>query len=417
MSRISLSTAVCLSMLGLVSFEATAQMTIDHSPAGKAKRILERISSSKIPGDHQLLQPITTAVASGNLEEAATLALTHPGFLNVTVKNLAGQISTREETLLTPLNDFSATFIGVVRDDLDARQLLTGNFVYQADPTKIPAGITVRSNVTTDIAQSNNHYQDLDRPDIDLGVVLRQVSPQPLFSNVTRTVVANPDPAGLVTTRTFLAAHASAGTNRRPVEYMFREFLCTPLAGVADVTASDGRVGRDVSRSPGGITDTYLTSCKGCHTQHDSMRGAFARWDFINNTPANSVVEGANANGFRNGIATKMNINQNEFQYGFTTADSTWVNNTTGALNMSMIGWRGEYQSGDGVKSLATAFANSKRFSQCMVKRVFESVCAVGLDITKNINFVGDMANRFESSNYNFKKLFSAVAASKECGL
>lgn len=408
---------VLFAAVSLLISQANAQ--VDMSAPAQAKRLLERIAGGKVPGDHPLLAQITPLVAANNLKAAADIAVTHPGFLNVTVKNMAAEMSTREETILQPLNDFMATLIGVVRDGGDARELLTGNFTYQADPALVPTGITVRSDGSADIAFSNNHYDDLNRRDIDLGLVLRRVSPQQLYSQVTRTLVPNPDPAGLITTRTYLAAHAVAGTNRRPVEYMFREFLCTPLAGVADITAPDNRTGRDVTRVPGGSNLTYETTCKGCHTQHDAMRGAFARWDFPNNVAINSAAEpaGSAIGGYTNGIVQKMNRNNTEFPFGFVTADTSWINNTINASNMAMVGWRGAYQAGNDVKSLAAAFANSQRFSQCMVKRVYDSVCQSGFDIGSAQNYTKDMATRFENAGYNLKQLFSMVAASKECGL
>ncbi len=416
---LNVSIRLILKFAAISLFFSQANAQVDMSAPAMAKRLLERFAGSKVPGDDPLLIQIVPMVAAGNMQGAADIASTHPGFLNNTVKHMALQMSTRDETLLTPLNDFTATIIGVVRDGTDARELLTGNFTYQADPTRIPTGITVRSNGTTDIAQSNNHYADMDRRDIDLGVVLRKVSPQILQSTVTRGLVPNPDPAGLITTRTFLSEHAVAGTNRRPVEYMFREFLCTPLSGVADITASDNRAGRDVTRFPGGSNLTYETTCKGCHTQHDAMRGAFAKWDFPANVAINLNAEpaGSNVNGFTNGVVAKMNRNSTEFPFGYVTTNTSWINNTTGASNMSMIGWRGAYQMGSDVKSLAAAFANSERFSQCMVKRVYDTVCSSGFDIAAALPYTKDIATRFEQSGYNMKQLFSIVAASKECGL
>lgn len=408
-----------LSIIGSIAFSlmaASAVAQLDMSSSARAKRILERISGVKVPGDHPLLTQMKAAIDAGDVNGAATLALQHEGFLNVTVKQMVLKMSTREETIRTPLNDMVATFIGAIRDDLDARTLLTGNYTYRADPARVPNGVTVRSNVLNDILRSNNHYEDLDSPNIDLGAVLTRIDGQQVASILSNAAVANPDPAGVLTSRAFMGAHADMGTNRRPVEFTFREFMCTEITQMSDISMPDDRIGRDIDRFPGGEHLKFQTSCKGCHTQLDGFRGAFARWDFINGAIIHSGVENANRNGFSNGISNKLNTNNNVFPQGYVVTDSTWVNNATGTANAARFGWRGG-MSGDGVKDFAAAIANSKRFSECMAKRVYEEVCQPVISIEGNKSYIANLAQRFESANYNFKKLFVDVVTSKECGI
>src|SRR5690606_9969809 len=112
------------------------------------------------------------------------------------------KLSTREETIRTPLNDFIATIMGIVRDDLDARTMLTGDFLYQGSATAAP---NARRGVA-DLHSSNNHYDDLESQRVDLFTALVRVDGQKI-QTANNTTVANPDPAGVITSRAFMEAH------------------------------------------------------------------------------------------------------------------------------------------------------------------------------------------------------------------
>jgi hypothetical protein len=399
---------LALSLTNVLSTPSLSQDVSHH----QAKKLLERLSSTKVPIDDPRLLQMTPLLLAGQWQQAAEIATTHPGFLNLTVKQMAQRMSTREETFRLSLNDFGAMVIGVTRDNLDARTLLTENFYYRGDPARIPANITVDSNLVPDFINSNNHYEDLDRPEIDLGVVLMRVEGQ-VISGDGRTAVANPDPAGLLTTRSFMGSHADAGTNRRLVEYTFRQFMCVPMGDWADTKVSDAHIGRDIDRFPGGDHMKFQTSCKGCHTQMDGFRGAFARWDFQGGRIVHSAVGG---NGRTNGIFNKMNKNQNVFAHGYVTTDSSFVNNARGPSNEAFFGWRGsQLDRGADVRQFGQLVANSKRFSQCMVKRVYDTVCRQDLNPKTNKAYLELNGNWFEQQSYNIKRLFERIAVQPEC--
>jgi hypothetical protein len=370
-----------------------------------AKKLLERISGTKVSPDHPLVQQMASLIKAKDLLGAARLATTHPGFLNITVKQMALKMSTREETINIKLNDFAASFIGVTRDGKDARELLTGNFYYSADPT----------NVVTEIINSNSHFSKLDRPDVDLGQVLKRVEGQPLLDG-SGALVTNPDAAGVLSSRTFMGAHLDAGTNRRPVEFTFREFMCLPIEKWADASRSDIRIGRDVDRFPGGDNAKFQTSCKSCHSGLDAFRGAFARWDF-NGSQLMNTQTSATSNAFdQKGIALKLNKNSSTFTGGYVTFDNSFINNSQSPANTALLGWRNAASSGQGVHDFGVMIANSKRFSQCIVKRVYEAVCRAPLDFTTQSNFIKDNANLFEKNNYDIQRLFQDLAVTPLCG-
>jgi hypothetical protein len=385
----------------------------------KARKIYERLTGTKLPVDSPVIAQMVALLNKGDLAGAAQIATADPNFLNITVKLMALEMSTRDETIKTPLNDMVAGIIGVTRDQTDARELLTGNFYYMG------SGTGVRSNLVADLLLSNNHYADLESTRQNLATNLVRVEGQQIATSTTASV-ANPDPAGVLTSRAFMGAHALMGTNRRLVEYTFREFACVPLSEWADTGASDLRIGRDIDRFPAGDHMKYLTSCKGCHTVMDGFRGAFANWDFDGLGIKNSTVntKGNNPGDFviaadANNVATKMNRNNNIFPSGYVMTNNSWVNNAIRPANASFFEWRGTSQaatlSGNGVKSFGTLVANSRRFSQCMTKRVYKAVCRKELDVIANKDKLKQWGDEFEASGYKLKKLFETVATKPEC--
>jgi hypothetical protein len=405
---------IALCGLFLASAAANAQ---DKSPRGDAQWMLERLTGVKWPADTPAIDDMANRIQSGDRYGAAEIAASQKQFLNVTVKQMALKISTREETVSADFNDFTAAFIGVTRDQTDARELLTGNFYYR--------GQTATNNdLAADILGSNNHYLRLAEL-ADVGSALQRVQGQMLLQN-TGVPVSNPDPAGVLTSRAWIAAHGIAGTNRRLIEYTFREFMCAKIENFADTNASDARIGRDISRSPGGDPNKFQTSCKGCHTQMDGFRGAFAKWDFINNAPAYlGVSQGPFApptaqNGL---VVSKMNRDRNpnifiEFPSGYVSTNDSWVNNSNRAVNALRFGWKGSFVAGgNGVNAFGNLIANSARFPTCMAKRVWESVCKYTLPEAEAETLYVQLGMEFASDTHGYKlrDLFKLVAAHPKC--
>ena len=415
---------ITLGIAGALTEMANAQVKPDITAADptamdlKARKIYERLTGTKLPADSPVVAQMVALLNKGDLAGAAQIATADPNFLNITVKLMALEMSTRDETIKTPLNDMVAGIIGVTRDQTDARELLTGDFYY------VGSGTGVRSDLNADILLSNNHYADLESTRQNLATNLVRVSGQKIATSTTANV-ANPDPAGVLTSRAFMGAHALMGTNRRLVEYTFREFACVPLNEWADTGASDLRIGRDIDRFPAGDHMKFLTSCKGCHTVMDGFRGAFANWDFDGLGLKNATVNTkGNAADFviaadNNNVVTKMNRNNTIFPSGYVMTNNTWVNNAIRPANASFFEWRGatsaETLGGSGVKSFGNLVANSRRFSQCMAKRVFKAVCRKELDMAQNKELLAQWGSDFEASGYKLKALFEKIATKPEC--
>lgn len=370
----------------------------------RAQKLFQAITAVRVPIDDSRLVQMEGLIRAGNQRGAAAIATADPLFLDVQIRDLGRKMSTRDETVRAPLSDFVATLIGVVRDSdtVSAKQLLQGNFYYRVDPT-IATANTIRQAEQADIVQSNNHYADLQARNLSPAAVLIQQSPQRAFQN--NAVIDHPDAAGLITTRGFTEAHAVAGTNRRMVEYSFRQFMCVGMSDWADANGSDERVSQDVTRTPGGSVNTYLTTCKSCHSGMDGFRGAFAYLDFTNN--AQSFTAGGNA------VVGKMTRNATEYPQGFRLTDNSVVNFAVLGKNADQFGWRSS-ATGVGIAGFGKMLADSRGFSRCMVRRAFKSVCRRPPLVSEE-SLVRSLADQFETDGYHMRRMFENVAVQQQC--
>lgn len=386
----------------------------------KASLIYSRLTGSRTPISNPVLSQMATLIAGGNATGAAALATNDAKFYNVVVRDFAAKMSNRAETIETPLNDFTATIIGAVRDNLNAQSLLTDNIVYQADP-KLAA---VPSDMVNDILKSNNHYAALENGLFDLSKVLVKTS-QKLYNGTS--VVDNPAPAGLLTTRQWMAAHAVAGTNRRMVEYTFREFLCSPIASVADPTGPDSVIGRDIDRFPGGSHSKFVTTCRACHTIMDGFRPAFANFTFNDNfvmnslilSPVQSQADEDKGDGFFQSSAAgatfihdKYNHNETVFPGGRITVDENWVNNANLGANATTFQWSAT--SGQGPKAFGQLIATSKQYPICLAKRVYSTICKRDPTASEDA-LINKAAQDFTAQSYNLRVLFQDIVVAPEC--
>lgn len=423
--------AVSLSMTLLPSIPAFSQVMPEPDAPISASRqraalIYQRIAGVKLPIDAQELKDMEALINAGQLEAATEIPTQNPNFINVTVKHFATRISTRDETVLAPLSDFVATIMGTVRDDKNAKTLLTSDTIYKADSTRLPANVS--DDLIDDLIRSNNHYADLERSAredrTDVGSLLVEQRQQTL--NGAGAAVPVPDAAGVMTSRAYTQAHAIAGTNRRMVHHGFRNFLCTDVTEWADTGLPSVYIGRDVDRAPGGVPATFNTTCKGCHSPMDAMRGAFAHIDFEDDNDAflkhGTLLPRGNgdlqfrANSDTPEIAQKFTNNADVEPSGYVTMDASWVNNlAVFGSKSSFFGWRNLPANGRGVgiKRFGQMMADSQAFSSCMVKRVYRSVCKREVTGIEN-NFVSVASTEFER-DYNLRRLFQYVARSPAC--
>lgn len=349
----------------------------------------QRLFQRLVGGPLQLSSPtyarMQNLLDKGDLMKAAEVAVSDKRFYALRVRGMAAPWTNKEADPNETFNDVQAMLIGVVRDELDARLLLTGNFKYQGY-TSLGLATASRAN--------NAHYSQFEERGLDYWANLTKSSPQ--WSDVSEA-------AGVLTSRGWAKAFYSMGTNRRAVEYTFQVFLCAPQTKWAEPGLPDSYVRRDVDRAKGGNPVTYQTHCRNCHASMDAMGGAFARLDFLNDE---FVHVGMGK------VAEKFNINKETFPDGYVTERDNWVNYAIYHQNES-FGWRGKLE-GNGVKEFGTMIANAKGFSRCLVTKVFKEVCNRGPETTDN-DLVNKLTDKFEAEGYNMKKLFMNVAVEDSC--
>ncbi len=380
-------TLLSLVTLGVIfqtgpSFQQKAQaLTVTNTEY--AQKLFLRISGVSLRRSDPRLAEMTAHIEAGEFEDAARIAMESEEFYSVTLRNLSAPMSARDESPLTVFNDFQATFLGAVRDNLDARTLLTGDYRYEAyDDLGLPPA-------TLD---SNLHYEELAARSVGLKRNLRKVSPQWFELPVA---------AGLLTSRTWGEQHLSAGTNRRAVEFTFKQFLCREMPEVRDRGLPLSRIRRDVDRTPGGDADVFNNECRTCHAVLDGLTGAFARLDFKDDR----IVHTGNLF-----VAAKMNQNSHVYPEGFRVLDDSWVNHATRNHN-EQIGWTGQLK-GSGPRAFGEMVANSRGFSQCMVQRAFRAVCPKQ-DLSQPL--LNELTDRFESEEYRLNDMFAFVSSHPSC--
>lgn len=341
-------------------------------------------------------------------------------FYNVTLKNFAAPWTNEEQTVFTPLNDYSATVIGAIRDSIDFRRILYGDLIYVGQV----GGLSPYE------PDNNDHYEDLEA----LGPIAGDLSDDNILGNDTQSNVTGLDSgatAGIMTSRAAAMAFFSDGTNRAMFRFTLMNHLCTDLEPLKDASRTPDRVRRDVSRSPGGDSRIFLNGCVGCHAGMDGMAGAYAyyEWNYTGDDKTTGFLEYTPGE-----VSAKHNINESNFEHGYVTVDDSWRNywrvgpnsilgnrpgDVTSGWNPSGAALAGVsvdpdlgYSFGSGAKSLGRELANSKAFAQCQVDKVFKAVCLrdpnlFAADRTVRDNFVGN----FTANNYDMKAVFTDVAA------
>jgi hypothetical protein len=357
-------------------------------------------------------------IKSGNRKKAAELATQVREFYHVTVRDFANKMSTRASDTLAPMSDFVATVIGATRDDLPATDLLTGNFYYRVKG--VPG---VSDNVLNDIVLSNKHYEQIESLDVNLVSELEREDGQKIRLP-DGSLGALDDAAGLLTTRAFMMAHANQGTNRRIVEYIFKNFQCSLINEWASTTNPDDHVGRDIGRTP--IAE-YNNKCKGCHTGMDGMRPATAHFDYLmTNEDLNQGYVKYNYTyttdpdpvdasltvpvpADQQKVSSKFRRGSDLFPLGFVVKNDQWVN----YASTNSFGWNTP-TSGQGMNELGQMIAYSDGFRRCMVKRVFSTVCKYELS-GADVDLVNKLASDFKFNGYKLKDLFVNISLRPEC--
>ncbi|MBL3616565.1 MAG: hypothetical protein JMN26_02390 [gamma proteobacterium endosymbiont of Lamellibrachia anaximandri] len=352
----------------------------------QARRMHDRIAG--VPPSQLVLDQVETEInVNGDPVAAAYIAMENPSFYNVTLKNFAAPWSNEEQSGFVPLNDYTATVIGMVRDEVPFNQLLSADLLYIGDPALGLPGYS---------SANNDHYEALEQRGIDLKAGLVE-SQQSELGGLPASATA-----GVVTTRQAARAFFSAGTNRSMYRFTLLNHLCVDLEQIKDTTRSADRIRQDIPRSPGGDSRLFLNNCIGCHTGMDPLVQAYAYYDFDESADRLVYTPGV--------VQAKYLINADNFKYGYVTTDDRWDNYWRTGSN-ALLGWDPALPGGgNGAKSLGVELANSQAFASCQAKKVFKSVCLREPVDAADHAQVEIMSASFKSDNYSMKRLFAESA-------
>ena len=369
----------------------------------QAQRLHNRLAG--VPPSAAVLDAMEGLIegVGGDEVDAAYLAMENDNFYNVTLLNFITPWTNEAQTVFAPLNDYSATVIGMVRDDVDFRNILFADVLYTANPG---LGLTAYNN------NNNTHYVELQSAGYSLQDELVPAA-QAIQSEITGLAAAAT--AGVLTSRAAAKAFFSGGTNRAMLRFTLINHLCTDLEQLKDTTLSPDRIRQDVSRSPGGDSRIFLNGCVGCHTGMDPLAQAFAYYEYnavadsdLGQLQYNDVGEINGSTGSR--VQAKYHINESNFPTGFITPDDQWANYWRSGQNRS-LGWSPSLPgSGSGAKSMGEELANSAAFASCQVEKVFQSSCLRKPENSTDRLQVSTMVGSFINNGHQLKQVFAESA-------
>jgi len=358
----------------------------------QAKRIHDRLAG--VPPTDIVLQDMQDLVAAGDARGAALLAINNVNFYNVTLKNFAAPWTNRDQSVFVPLNDYIATVIGMVRDDVPFNTLLSANLTYVGNNGVVPAAPS---------AANNDHYAQLESSNINLRDELTDV-PQSSISGIPAEATA-----GVMTSRAASEAFFIAGTNRAMFRFTLLNHMCNDMEQMHDPKLPPDRIRQDVSRSPGGDSRLFLNNCVGCHTGMDPMAQAFAYYNY--NDVSGRLEYSGIGPGLGGNVQPKYFNNDLNFPQGFRTPDDSWDNYWRKGQNAYLGFDQSLPGSGSGAKSLGEELGNSQAFAACQVKKVFRAVCLRDPEDDTDRQRVDQITSDFMTTfGYRMKDVFAETA-------
>jgi hypothetical protein len=375
--------AIAVALAGLMCLQSAWPAMA--GPREQAKRMHDRLTG--VAPTESVLSQMATMISAGNAQGAAMLAMNNSSFYNVTLRNFVAPATNRAQSTFVPLNDYTATVIGMIRDNVPFNTVLSADLLYIGNVNGAPAYSP----------NNNNHYQYLDDNGVDLKSSLVATTQSSL------TGIPSSATAGVITTEAASQAFFIMGTNRAMFRFTLINYLCRDMEQVQDTEYPPDRIRQDVSRSPGGDSRIFLNSCIGCHAAMDPMAQAFAFYNY--DTTANQLVYTAGQ------VQPKYAINTGNFKQGYVTVDDHWDNRWRSGSN-SLLGWSsGLPGSGNGAKSLGQELAGSQAFADCQVKKVFQAVCLRPPSNSADRSAAAQISSDFQGGNYNMKQVFAETAA------
>jgi hypothetical protein len=384
-----------IALIGILM--ASLVTSVYAGPREQAKRIHDRLAG--VPPTEAVLQQMQNAIqgsepscASYGVSGAACaayIAMDNQYFYNATLKNFAAPWTNRDQSVFVPMNDYIATVIGMVRDDVDFSTLLSADLVYVGQGGVVASGPS---------PSNNDHFAQLEANNVDL-------SNPSLFNATTQSSVLGipaAATAGVMTSRAASEAFFVAGTNRAMFRFTLLNHMCNDMEQMKDFKLPPDWIRQDVSRSPGGDSRLFINNCLGCHSGMDPLAGAFAYYNYDEDAGVLQYTPG--------NVQSKYYNNDLNFPQGFRTVDDAWENRWREGQN-AYLGFDASLPgSGNGAKSLGQELGRSQAFAACQVKKVFKAVCLREPADAADRAAANTITNTFRSSGYRMKQVFADTA-------
>ncbi|WP_206606226.1 hypothetical protein [Steroidobacter cummioxidans] len=380
--------------VALLAFASGQQAGATPTGRAQALRMYERLTGT--PPSEALLTTLEGMVGAGSIPELESTAafIINPNnessknFYSVTLKNFASPWTNRDQSIFAPLNDYTATVIGLVKDDADFRQVLFDDVVYIGNGSGVPPYSPT----------SNAHYDALESNSVDLRGLTRTT--QSSLNGLPPAATA-----GVITSRAGAEAFFIDGTNRAMFRFTLMNHMCRDLEQVQDTSRPPDRIRQDVTRSPGGDSSVFNNNCIGCHSVMDSMAQAFAYYDYDKTAGRLVYTPGQ--------VQPKYLINSDNFKPGYVTPNDAWENRMRlpGRNDERVLGWSPSLPgSGSGAKSLGQELAYSGAFAQCQAEKAYRKVCFRAPATLAEHNAVRSIGDNFQT-NGSMRQVFAQVAA------
>jgi hypothetical protein len=383
--------------VAVVAFASGQQAAASDTGRAQALRMYERLTGT--PPSKAVLDDLETQIGATPTDatrEAVAAYIINPAnatslnFYTVTLKNFATPWTNRDQSIFAPLNDYTATVIGLAKDDADFKQVLFEDVVYIGSGAGVPAFSPT----------SNAHYEALESENVDLRGLTRTT--QSSLNGLPPAATA-----GVITSRAASEAFFIDGTNRAMFRFTLLNHMCRDMEQIHDTSRPPDRIRQDVTRSPGGDSSVFNNNCIGCHSVMDSMAQAFAYYDFDETAGRLVYTPGQ--------VQPKYLINSDNFKPGFVTPDDTWDNRMRlpGKNDAVVLQWAGAPMTGhgNGAKSLGQEFAYSGAFAECQAEKVFRKVCFRSPNTSGDHAAIDDMKNTIWTGNGSLRRVFARAAA------
>jgi hypothetical protein len=364
----------------------------------------------------EVRQAMITQLNNGDALGAALLATEHRAFYDRVLLDWVSPWTNEAQDRFAPLNDFSATVIGMIRDDKDFRTVLYEDILYVGTPEQITRLYPLANGASSPRnflpnAVNSDYYRELAREPQGLKALLKEIKQSDLYP------LKPEQTAGVMTSQASGLAFFKEGTNRTPNRFFQMNFLCMDMEQLSDVTRPTTYIRQDVDRTPGEKAESFLTECAGCHSGLDALAGAFAYYDRIpvssqpvKNEPTYTLdrYERLHYNDAK--VMNKFFVNHLNFPDGFVTEDDSWRNVWREGRNAS-LGWDESLPGqGKGAKSMGMELAHSYQFAHCQAQKAYELVCLKNQGANKRDIAIQKITEVFINSGYKMRHAIAAAA-------